>query len=93
MLPLGTGILIALANAQGYPLEFCQEFIYRKNSKSWFARTVRSLAEILNGIPSIVRDMVAYIIVVLPMGRFSALAGGFTLGIHMIPLIHGLQRK
>jgi phosphate transport system permease protein len=42
---------------------------------------------VLNGIPSIVIGVVVYILLVIPMKRFSALAGGIALGIIMIPLI------
>ncbi len=83
----GTGILIALASAIGLPVGILSGIYLSENSSSWFARTVRFLAEVLNGIPSIVIGVVAYIIVVLPMRRFSAIAGGFALGILMMPLI------
>jgi phosphate transport system permease protein len=83
----GTGILIGLASAIGLPVGILSGIYLSENSSSWFARIVRFLAEVLNGIPSIVVGVVAYIIVVIPMGRFSAIAGGFALGILMIPLI------
>jgi len=41
----------------------------------------------MNGIPSIVYGIFAYIVCVLPMKGFSALSGGFALGIMMIPMI------
>jgi len=47
----------------------------------------RFAADTLNGVPSIVIGLFAYVLVVLPVKRFSALAGGFALGIMMIPLI------
>ncbi len=84
---MGTGILIALACAVGLPVGILSGIYLSENSTSWFARAVRFLAEVLNGIPSIVIGVVAYILVVLPMGRFSALAGGFALGILMMPLV------
>ena len=84
---VGTGILIALASAIGLPVGILSGIYLSEKSTSWFARTVRFLTEVLNGIPSIVIGVVAYIIVVLPMGRFSALAGGFALGILMMPLV------
>ena len=84
---VGTAILIGLASALGLPVGIFSGIYLSENSKSWFARTVRFLTEVLNGIPSIVIGVVAYIIVVLPMGRFSALAGGFALGILMMPLV------
>ncbi|HEY6907504.1 MAG TPA: phosphate ABC transporter permease PstA [Ignavibacteriaceae bacterium] len=83
----GTGILIGLASAIGLPVGILSGIYLSENRSSWFARTVRFLTEVLNGIPSIVVGVVAYIIVVIPMGRFSAIAGGFALGILMMPLI------
>ena len=41
---------------------------------------------LLNGVPSIVIGIFAYAVVVMPMKHFSTLAGGFALGIMMIPI-------
>ena len=41
----------------------------------------------LNGVPSIVIGIFAYGIVVLPVKRFSAIAGGVALGLLMIPIV------
>ena len=41
----------------------------------------------LNGVPSIVIGIFAYASSVLPMRRFSALAGGFALAIIMLPIV------
>ena len=43
--------------------------------------------EVLQGIPSIVIGIIAYIWVVKPMGTFSALSGGAALAIMMLPVI------
>src|SRR6185436_10252292 len=43
-------------------------------------------ADVLNGVPSIVIGVTVYGLVVIPMGHFSTLAGGLTLGIIMIPV-------
>ena len=51
-----------------------------------FAFTLRYVVDLLNGVPSIVIGIVAYALVVRPMGHFSALAGGVALGIMMIPI-------
>ena len=48
---------------------------------------VRFLADVLNGVPSIVFGIFAYTLVVLPMRRFSALAGGFALAMIMVPIV------
>ncbi len=51
------------------------------------ASAARFAADTLNGIPSIVIGLFAYVMVVLPVKQFSALAGGFALGVMMIPLV------
>ena len=84
---MGTGILIALGSVIGLPVGIFSGIYLSQNRSSWFAQSVRFLAEVLNGIPSIVIGVVAYIIVVLPMKHFSAIAGGFALGILMMPLV------
>jgi phosphate transport system permease protein len=48
---------------------------------------IRFTADVLNGVPSIVIGIVAYAIVVLAQGQFSALAGGVALAIMMVPTI------
>jgi phosphate transport system permease protein len=52
-----------------------------------FASATRFAADTLNGVPSIGIGVFAYGVAVLPFRHFSALAGGFALGIMMIPLI------
>lgn len=52
-----------------------------------FAAAVRFAADTLNGVPSIVIGVFAYGVVVLPLQHFSALAGGFALGVMMLPLV------
>lgn len=51
------------------------------------ASAVTFAADVLNGIPSIVIGIFAYGLVVIPMRRFSAIAGGVALSIMMIPII------
>src|SRR4029079_10168839 len=54
---------------------------------SRFAAAVRFAADTLNGVPSIVIGLFAYVVAVLPFQQCSALAGGFALGLMMIPII------
>lgn len=84
---VGSLILVALGSAYGIPVGLFAGVYLAEKENSWLANTIRFLTEVLNGIPSIVVGVVAFIVVVLPMKRFSALAGGFALGILMIPLI------
>jgi phosphate transport system permease protein len=51
------------------------------------ANTVRFVADVMNGIPSIVIGIFVWATVVLAMGRFSALAGGIALAVMLIPFV------
>jgi phosphate transport system permease protein len=47
---------------------------------------IRYTTDLLNGVPSIVMGIFGYSVLVLPRHHFSTLAGGFTLGVMMIPI-------
>jgi len=84
---VGTLILVGLAAAVGIPLGVMAGVYLAEFGDSRFARSVRFAADVMSGVPSIVVGIFAYTLVVLTMGRFSALAGGFALGILMLPTI------
>jgi phosphate transport system permease protein len=48
---------------------------------------VRYTADLLNGVPSIVIGIFAYTVIVIRTHHFSTLAGGFALGIMVIPTV------
>jgi len=77
----------ALGAAFAIPVGLMAGVFCAENARSTLASIVRFSADTLNGIPSIVIGLFAYAIVVVPMGGFSALAGGVALGMMMIPLI------
>ncbi len=83
----GTGILIGIGAIIGLPIGIFAGVYLGEHSRSPFAAVVRFLADVLSGLPSIVVGVVAYMLVVLPMHHFSALAGGIALAILMIPTI------
>ena len=83
----GTFILLGLAVIVGVPIGLGAGVYLSEYAHLKFARTVRFMADVMNGIPSIVYGIFAYIVCVLPMKSFSALSGGFALGIMMIPMI------
>jgi phosphate transport system permease protein len=84
---VGSAILLGLGCIVGLPVGILSGIYLSESKKSVFASAVRFLAEVLNGIPSIAVGVFAYIVLVIPMHRFSALAGGFALGILMIPVV------
>jgi len=83
----GTGILIGLGCLFGLPVGILSGIYLAEYGENSFGKIVRFLTDVLSGAPSIVVGVVAYVIVVLPMRHFSALAGGVALGILMIPTI------
>ncbi len=84
---VGSAILLGLGSLLGLPVGILSGIYLSESKKSVFAGAVRFLAEVLNGIPSIAVGVFAYIVIVIPMHRFSALAGGFALGILMMPVV------
>lgn len=84
---VGTLILIALACCVGLPIGILGGLYLAEARDPRLPWIVRFLADVLNGVPSIVIGIFAYTLVVLPMRRFSALAGGVALGVIMIPIV------
>jgi phosphate transport system permease protein len=84
---VGTLMLTGLAAAMAVPIGILSGVYLSEYRGSRFASGVRFAADTLNGVPSIVIGVFAYGVVVLPLGHFSTLAGGFALGVMMIPII------
>jgi phosphate transport system permease protein len=83
---VGSAKLLFLASLFGVPIGFFGAIYLAEFSGSKTAFVVRYAADLLNGVPSIVIGIFAYALVVLPFKHFSAYAGGFALGIMMIPI-------
>lgn len=83
----GTCTLLGLAICVGVPIGIGSGVYLSEYADLKFAHVVRFMADVMNGIPSIVYGIFSYIVCVVPMKGFSALSGGFALGIMMIPMI------
>ena len=83
---VGSAKLLFLAILVGVPVGFMGAVFLAEFSGTTTAFIVRYSADLLNGVPSIVIGIFAYAILVLPFKHFSALAGGFALGVMMIPI-------
>jgi phosphate transport system permease protein len=84
---VGTLVLLAMGTIIGVPVGvmggvYLAEY-GGENANYW----IRFVADVLNGIPSIVWGMVVYAMLVQPFHGFSAYAGGVALGLMMIPLV------
>jgi len=84
---VGTLTLIGLASCLGLPLGILGGIYLAESRDRRLPWMIRFLADVLNGVPSIVIGIFAYTIVVLPMRHFSALAGGFALAVIMLPIV------
>jgi phosphate transport system permease protein len=83
---VGSAKLLFLASLFGVPIGFFGAIYLAEFSGSKTAFVVRYAADLLNGVPSIVIGIFAYALVVLPFKHFSTYAGGFALGVMMIPI-------
>src|SRR5437879_11138030 len=83
---LGSSKFLLLASLVGVPIGFFCAIYLAEFSGCTTAFVVRYAADLLNGVPSIVIGIFAYSMVVLPFKHFSTLAGGFALGLMMIPI-------
>jgi phosphate transport system permease protein len=84
---VGTLLLIAIASAVGLPVGIGAGLYLAERRGTRLANLVRFLADVLNGLPSIVMGIFAWQFLVRPFGHFSALAGGAAIGAMMIPLV------
>ncbi len=84
---IGTLMLVGMGSAVGIPIGLMGGIFVAEFGKGKFGAYIRFAADVLNGIPSVVIGMFAYAAFVLPIGHFSAAAGGAALGIMMIPTI------
>jgi phosphate transport system permease protein len=83
---VGSAKLLFLATLIGVPVGFFGAIYLAEFSGGTTAFIVRYSADLLNGVPSIVIGIFAFILVVHPFKHFSTFAGGFALGLMMIPI-------
>lgn len=84
---VGSLLILGIASLIGVPLGVGAGIYLAEFGRNQLGRAIRFTADVLNGVPSIVIGIVAYGLVVLPQGHFSALSGGVALGIMMVPTI------
>lgn len=84
----GTAVMVGLALLFSTPLGVLSAiYVNEYNPRSRLAQTVRFVAKLLTGIPSIICGVFAFSVVVLATGTSSALAGGVALAVLTLPTI------
>jgi len=84
----GTLLMVGLASLIAIPIGILIGIYLYEHTTQRYAAQIRNLTDILQGVPSIVLGLIAYIWVVKSVTNgFSALAGSTALAIMMLPLI------
>ncbi len=83
---VGSATMIAIASVIGLPVGFLGGVYLAEFGGKTFSFLVRYTADLLNGVPSIVIGIFAWIIIVAPTHHYSALAGSVALSIMLIPI-------
>jgi phosphate transport system permease protein len=84
---IGTFMLIAVSTLLSVPMGVFAGIFLSEYRKGRLVYLVRLSIETLQGIPSIVIGIIAYVWIVVPVGSFSALSGGVALAMMMLPVI------
>jgi phosphate transport system permease protein len=84
---LGTFLLVLYAGLIGIPIAVGAGVYLAEAGSARLATFIRFIADVMNGIPSIVTGIFVWAWVVLWMGRFSLLAGSVALAVMLIPMV------
>ena len=85
---LGTFLIVALASLMAIPVGIMIGIYLYENQGRRYSGFLRGIAEILQGVPSIVLGIISYLWIVKNITNgFSAFAGSVALSIMMLPMI------
>ena len=84
---VGTLILVGLGSLFGLPVGILGGIYLSEFGSGRIGTALRFLIDTLTGVPSIIVGVFIWMVLVRPMGHFSALAGGVALGTMMLPVV------
>jgi phosphate transport system permease protein len=84
---VGSLLIVMVASLMALPIGIGAAVFINEFPSHGTGRTIRFLAEVLTGVPSIVVGLFAYSLVVKPWGGFSAFAGSVAYAFIMVPII------
>ncbi len=84
---LGTLMVVGVGAAIGMPIGIGAGLYVAERRATKLATVVRFLADVLNGLPSIVMGIFAWEFLVRPLGHFSAWAGAVALAAMLVPMV------
>jgi phosphate transport system permease protein len=83
---VGSALMVGVGALIGLPVGFMGGVYLAEFAGKTLGFAVRYMADLLNGVPSIVIGIFAWGAIVVPMHSFSALAGGFALSLMIVPI-------
>lgn len=84
---VGSLLLVTIASVISIPVGIATGVFLSENPKGFIPNTARVCIDTLQGVPSIVIGIIAYLWIVKPLGHFSLLSGSIGLSIMMLPVI------
>jgi phosphate transport system permease protein len=84
---VGSAEIVGIAGLIGIPIGFIAGVYLSEYEDKRFASVVRYVADLLNGVPSIIVGILAWALIVKPMRSYSGFAGGIALSVMLIPIV------
>jgi len=84
---LGSLVIVGIAAVLGTVIGIAGGIYLAEYGQGTLAWLVRFLADVLSGVPSITIGLFVYVLLVVPVHSFNALAGAVALAIIMLPLV------
>jgi phosphate transport system permease protein len=83
---IGTLIIVGLAAVIAIPLGLAVA-LFLVDRRGKLAASIRFVADVMSGIPSIAIGVFAYALIVVPSHHYSGITGSFALAVLMLPII------
>jgi phosphate transport system permease protein len=83
---IGSLIIVGLASVVAIPVGLAVA-LFLVDRRGKLAATIRFVADVMSGIPSIAIGIFAYALIVVPSGHYSGITGSFALAVLMLPII------
>jgi phosphate transport system permease protein len=84
---VGSGLLLVLATLIGAPVGVLGAIFISEYAGPTIGASIRFVADVLNGVPSIIWGVLVFATMVIPMHGFTAVAGAIALSFMMVPLV------
>lgn len=84
---VGTILIVLGASVMAIPFGLLAGVYLAEHPDNKLSNATRLAVEVLNGTPSIVVGVFAFLVIVMSMGGFSGFSGSFALAVMMLPLV------